>query len=383
MQKDGENILVIDIGSGSVGLGLLSTFSNNNTNKNTLTFSTRYELEYEDSVNFDTLLQKMLLGIEMGLKQLPKQSVDKIQIFLHSPWHTINTKNISVKEDSPFTVNKNFIENISEKEIKTFLQKATDTMPEYHNLVLVESIVAEVKVNGYVVKNNFDQKTTNCDIVLSMAFAPSDIVVNIKKTCTKNISINERNISFHSSTLAFAHICGGLYDGINDIMLIDIGSEITDISLIKNKVLFFGVSFAGGTHDIIRNVSNTLNTNFSDALSKTHASFSGVLNNSLFNQINKSLEPLEETWQKSISNSLTKIPSTEVIPKTIVLICEDRALTSWYEKTIKSDTLTQYLKTDGKFQVININKDALKNNIHIDENLKYIDVSLGLLCISI
>ena len=166
-------------------------------------------------------------------------------------------------------------------------------------------------------------------------------------------------------------------------MILDVGSEITDISLIKNNVLNFGVSFAEGTHDIVRKISQTLNTNFSDASSKAHARFLGILNTSLSTQIDDCLKPLEDGWQKSVANSLAKAPKNEIIPKTVVLICEESAISPWYNKSIATDTFTQYLKTDGKFRIISPNTDALKNNLDVHTDVKYVDISLSLLCISL
>src|SRR3990167_7546538 len=128
MRKDHENVLVIDIGSGSVGLGLVSNYktgSKNDSKKNIINFCTRYELEYTNEVNFGTSPEKMLSGIENSLKQIPKQTI--------------------------------------------------------------------VKINGYIVPDPFNKKVDGCEFLLSLAFAPSNVVASIENLCLKFFALNKKN----------------------------------------------------------------------------------------------------------------------------------------------------------------------------------------------
>lgn len=377
MQQDGKNILVIDIGSGSVGLALIISGK-----KNTVNFSSRFELDYGAQAQFDTLLAKMLAGIERALGQVPKGVIDETQIFLHSPWHTVHTQKCSLNENKKFTLTEKILEQASYDEIANFMTEAKVNFPGYEQLKIVESTIPEIKINGYTVEKPFGKKITNCEFLVSLALSPEDIILSITDVCSKVLNLNKKHITFHSATIAFAHLCGNLYNENNGIMIVDVGSEITDVTLVKNKAVSSGSSFAQGSHDIVRTVSQTLGTSFNDAVSKSHASFSGVSAKDLSGQIIECLKPLEITWQKAVSQALLKISTIENIPKTVILICEDMRLTPWYVETIKADTFTQYLRTDGKFVTISPNIDALKNNLIINTS-SYIDASIGLLCIAI
>lgn len=375
MQKDRKKILVIDVGSGSIGLALVLVGQ-----KNSIDFSNRYEIEYTDKVDFAILIEKMMATIKSSLAQLPKTSIDEVKVFFHSPWHNVHTKTVSIKAEKSFLLTESILNKASNEQILSFINK--DSINNYHNLKIIESVIPEIKLNGYVTKDPFNKKVTNYEFLLSLALAPEDIISSITDICSKNLIINRKNISFHSATMAFAHLCGSLYNQNSNIMVIDVGAELTEISLVKNKVLSSGISFAQGTHDIVRNVSKSLDISFTDALSKTHASFSNVLSKDLSEKINETLKPNETIWQRSISESFAKILSIETVPQSIVLICEDSNLAPWYINTLKSDTFTQYLKTEGRFKIISPNTDALKNNLNINNN-SYIDTSLGLLCITI
>lgn len=375
MIKDGQTKLVIDIGSGSIGSAIITTGK-----KNTVNFSTRYELEYGDQVHFGTLLEKMFIGVEHTLKQLPKKNIDHISIYLHSPWHTVHTKNVSIHKEKAFSITPKMIESVTHDEVESFVKNDKDKFPGYEKLVVIESTVPEIKINGYHVEDPFEKKCVNCDFLISLALAPRDIVDDIVKICSKFIKVSSSDISFHSATIAFAHICSNLYGKNDSLMILDVGSELTDISIIKNRALSSGISFVGGTHDVVRKISEYLKTSFSDSLSKAHAVFSGISTINILEDVNGTLAPLTTSWQHAIAESLAKIVGIERVPHKIVIICEDSVLAPWYKNTIESDTFTQYLKTSGKFQTINPTIESLKDSL-IVEQVSYIDTSLALLSI--
>src|SRR5574343_92514 len=320
----------------------------------------------------------MIIGIEHTLKQLPKQNIYHVSIYLHSPLHSLHTKNVALKSEKGFIITEKMIQSTTQEEVEAFMNNDANKFPGYEKLMVIESTVPEIKINGYHVENPFDKKCTDCDFLISLALAPKDIIEDITKICTKNIKISSKDISFHSATIAFAHICSNLYSKNDSLMILDIGSELTDISLIKNRALSSGISFVGGTHDVVRKISEMLKTSFSDSLSKAHAVFSGVSTIEILEQINGALVPLTTSWQRSIAESLTKIVGIERIPRKIIVICEDSVLAPWYTNAIESDVFTQYLHSTGKFQTITPSVDSLKSLINVGE-VSYIDTSLALL----
>lgn len=377
MHTEGKNVLVIDVGSGSIGLGVVSIGK-----KNTITYANRHELEFGEKVDFKLLLDKAILGIKKSLDKAPKQAIFEIHVFLHSPWHTVVTKKVSINQTKSFTLTEDFIQKVSQDEIAKFMANAQNEFPAYKDLAVIESTVPEIKINGYTINKPFGKKIKSCDFLISLALAPNEIAESIISACESLVKINKNNIKLHSATTAFTHLCSSLYNENNAIMIIDVGSEITDISLVKNKALSFGVSFAKGSHDVIRKISNLYNTNLTDSSSLAFATFSGLGSQEKTLQIEQELNPICVEWQKSISESLLKISKFEAIPRKIILICEDSNTAPWYIKSINSDTFTQYLRTDGKFQTITPSVEALKAYINLN-NLPYIDSSICLLCITI
>ncbi len=377
MHTEGKNILVIDIGSGSIGSAVVSIGK-----KNAITFANRYELEFGEKTDFKLLLDKVNLGIKHCLEKIPNKAIAEVHMFMHSPWHTVTTKKITLNEPKDFKITEDLIEQASQNEIVDFMANARANFPGFEDLMIIESTVPEIKINGYIVDKPFGKKVKACEFLMSLALAPKDIIHNITNICESVLKINKKDIKFHSATTAFTHLCSSLYNENNAIMIIDVGSEITDISLVKNKALSFGVSFVGGSHDIIRKISQLYKTNFTDSESLAFAAFSGVGAQDKTLQMETELGPLCTVWQKSISDSLVKISKFEAVPKKIILICEDSNTASWYAKSISSDTFTQYLRTEGKFQTITPSIEALKAYINMD-NVSYIDTSLCLLCITV
>jgi cell division ATPase FtsA len=377
MHNEGKNILVIDVGSGSIGSAVVSIGKTK-----TITFANRYELDFEDKVDFKVLLNKVNLGIKHSLKTLPDKNINEVHIFMHSPWHTINTKNVLLSNPKEFILTEKLIEQVSQNEIDAFMKNVMLDFPDYGNLVAIESTVPKISIEGRNFDNPFGKKVKNCEFLISIALAPKSIITDIVNICEKSLNIHSQNIKFRSATNAFAHVCSSLYSENNAIMIVDVGSEITDISIIDNKTLLFGISFSQGSNDIVRKISQANNTIFSDSKSLAFISFSGIGSQGQTRQTENNLTLLATNWQRSISESLAKIPLNSGVPKKVVLICEDKNTEPWYANTLKSDTSTQYFHIDGKFHIITPSVQALKNYIHVNEKI-YIDASLCLLCITI
>lgn len=380
MQTDGQNFLVLDIGSGSVGVAVV--FKGFYDGKNTIKYSNRHEFDYNLDINFESITNKMLITIQNALSKIPKIYIDSVVVNLHSPWHIIQSKKTYIEKAKSFKLTENFIQDISYQETDFLKNSVKDGAYKNLNLVHVESVIPIIKINGYPVREPFGQNVKNCEFIISATFMPKDIFDGIKQVCNKTLLVNQNQINFHSAYISFAHTCSNLYKNLENNLIIDVGFELTDISIINNGLVLANSSFLGGINSLVRSVAVDQKISFTNALGKLHTAFKNLSDNSLNKLIGKNLVNTEFAWQESLSKALAQTSSNEKVPHKIVLVCEDPNFLNFYKQALLNDTLTQYLKTRDKFEIIEPTIEAIKNNVIIEGN-NYIDTSLGLVCLAL
>ena len=140
--------------------------------------------------------------------------------------------------------------------------------------------------------------------------------------------------------------------------MVDIGGEVTDISMIKKDVLNDSISYPLGCNFMIRKVADSLGCTLSEAKSlillfkDKHAVAS----------TEKKLEPiinkLKTEWLSEFQKSLVNLSDDISIPATIFITVEQN-LADFFSEIIKKEQLTQYTLTESEFRVIFLGTQTL------------------------
>jgi hypothetical protein len=144
----------------------------------------------------------------------------------------------------------------------------------------------------------------------------------------------------------------------DSFLLIDIGGEITDISMVKKDIICSSISFPLGRNFMIREVSLALGCSLAEAKSFISLYKDGHASESIEEKLEPIINKLQAQWLKGFQESLVNLSNDISIPATI-FITVDQDLSDFFAKIIKTEQFSQYTLTESKFRIIFLGTEAL------------------------
>ena len=361
--KNNETVAVFDIGSGSVG-GALARL---NTNGKPEVFSvSREPIAFQQNFSFQKFLSSMLQALNNTSQVLSRAHTSPRHIFcfLASPWYASQTRVIKFSKNTPFVFSKKLADNLIYKEIENFERAHLEKHlgPKGHARPIEHKIMS-VKLNGYSVSNPIGQRALAVEMTMFISMSPESILLAIKEAIGHFFG---HQIHFSSFPFASFLVCRVLFKNKSDFILMDAGSEITDVSLIKNNIIEESFSFPLGKNFLIKSLISGLGMTQTEAVSALTVFLSEKLQDSSREQVTQVLKNAQDEWLKYFRNTLTHITHDLSLPSEIILTADDD-VAPWFIETIKKEEYNQNTLTGKNFNVIMLDTKAFSNVLNLDK----------------
>lgn len=361
-------VLVFDIGSSSVG-GALFVAQKIGVPK--IIFSIREQISLEKELTFDKFLSLTLKSLEIVSNKIctAGQGVpEEIFCIFSSPWYASQTRSIIFRREENFSFNSKLINDLISKEIDLFKEECLEKYAHNKEEVLpIELRNMQMLLNGYPVSIASNQKAKEVEITIFISMSTKEVLEKMKEVIGKHFYLSE--LKFHSFSLASFSIVRDLFAHQDDFLLIDIGGEITDISMIKKDLICSSISFSLGKNFLIRGISSVLDCSLTEASSYISMYRDGHIEEKSFKKIEPVIKKLRNEWLSKFQEALVNISNDISIPSTIFLTV-DEDMSNFFMETIKSEQFNQYTLTESKFKVIFLGTQILTNLISFKENTK-------------
>jgi len=370
-RKEKEELaLIIDIGSASVGAAIVRILPNE---KPSIIFVARDEMVFQEDLNIARFRAGMAHSLSNVLKvllsHLPKiqekskeKSITRAYVTFASPWHASETRTISSEQEKSFRMTREILDRIVRREVESF-ERAGFATHIGNDLETIERHVMRIALNGYETNNPFghEARSLHAGIFLSViSRATLDEVSRI----IKSIFFVD-NISFHSFPFVAFDVVRGFVDAPERFLVVDIGGEVTDVSVVSDRILLETTTFPVGKRTIIRAVSRSLKTTADEALSLIRLSSEKRLSNSIDGRVGKNLFDAGNTWVSSFEAALSQIATRIGIPSTLFLSADDDSL-SYFSGLVKRESFTQFTMTDEMFSIFPLSPAALNEFCQFD-----------------
>jgi cell division ATPase FtsA len=186
-------------------------------------------------------------------------------------------------------------------------------------------------------------------MTIFVSMGEEKVLKNIEDTIGKYFHFNK--MKFSSCTLSSFTVVRDMYIHQENFLLLDIGGEVTNISMIKKNILCESISFPLGCNFLPRGVSFDLGCTLSEADSLISLFNNGHAEKSVEQKLTETMNQLKEEWLKEFQKSLANISNDISIPSTIYMTI-DKDFADFFSQTIKTEQFNQYTLTDSKFEVI-------------------------------
>ncbi|OIO29445.1 hypothetical protein COX93_02375 [Candidatus Nomurabacteria bacterium CG_4_10_14_0_2_um_filter_30_12] len=367
-KKDEKELaLVFDIRSSSVG-GAFFEIQKQGIPK--IILSIREPIIFENEVNIDRFLSLTIKSLEIVASKLCMMGIGKpIKIFcvLSSPWYASQTRVIKLEKNTPFLFTSKLVDDLIKKEINIFEEEHLKNFSNSNNKTrLIEFKNMKTLLNGYQTSNPFNKKTKKLEMVVFLSIGGDQILKKIEETIFRHFHSND--IRFSSFVMASFIVSRDMFLDQDSFLLVDIGGEITDISMIKKDILNDSISYPLGYNFMIRKIAENLNCTLGEAKSLISLYKDDHIEESAEKKFEPIMNKLKMEWLKGFQESLVNLSNDISIPAT-VFITVDQNLADFFSKIIKNEQFNQYTLSESEFKIIFLGIQTLHNITTFKENV--------------
>jgi hypothetical protein len=188
---------------------------------------------------------------------------------------------------------------------------------------------------------------------------------NIETTINK--TFHTKNIKFCSFSMVSFSVVRDIFTEHEGFLLIDLGGEVTDVSMVKKNVLRESISFPMGTNFIIRGVSAGLECSPEEAKSLISLYNDGHAVGATRKKLEPIMNDLKTKWLESFQKSLANLSNDISIPSKI-FIAIDKEFAEFFLEIIKTEQFNQYTLTESKFEVVFLDAKTLNGMATFRDN---------------
>ncbi|HEY4496477.1 MAG TPA: hypothetical protein VJC04_03970 [Candidatus Paceibacterota bacterium] len=363
-RKNEQSYLLFDIGSGSVGGGVVAM----NGGKPKIVYNNREQFSFEREINQKKLFANMIRALEKSANDLQKngmphltftrfgdQRIRNIFFILSAPWCLSRTKILKMKKDEPFTLTPNFLErivNTEELEFDKDAPKIGDGLYESKvKLNAVEKKIIKIRLNGYELRSPMYKKASNLELSLFISITTDKIKEAIEKATTKIFGHNW-HCEFNSFVLSSFIALRDSFPNKHDFIFMDVSGEATEMAFVRNQVILETISFPYGRNTLIRRLAQILK--IEPALAES------LMLLRLNNRIEEALKIVGDEWLKLMATVIADFAKDDFVP-TRVFLTADQEIRNYFEKLINSQAINQFSLEGEKLATVSLDEKVLKN----------------------
>jgi hypothetical protein len=363
----GKLVLVFYIGSSSVN-GSLFFARKDGIPKIILSVNEPIALEENISADRLLLLTTRTLGIVADkVHRAGVGSPKEIFCVLSSLWYVSQTRIIKFEKNTPFLFTSKFASDLIQKERTLFKE---DHAVKYSHAGVLPRLI-EIKniktmINGYETSNPLNQKGTDLEITIFISMSGEQILSKIEEIIRKHFHFKE--MKFSSFTFSSFAVVRDIYMHSEDFLLINIGGEVTDISMIKKNMLRQSISFPLGLNFMIRDIASEFHYSLGEAKSIISLLLDGHATASVTKDLIPVMKKLKMQWLAKFQESLPNLSNDISVPGTIFLVV-DKEMSSFFSEIIKTEQFNQYTLTDSQFKVTFLDTEVFHGMASFEDNV--------------
>lgn len=351
-----ESFAVIEIASDSIG-GAVIYLPKEGLPK--VVFSVRNPVNFLLDVNFEAFWRSTRQALEKTIEDLHNfdSKLDNILCVFLSPWFVSQTKIINISQETPFKITDNFLKSVLDTEEKNFKSKYISAVGSLKGTPdFIEHEIIKTELNGYYTDKPVGKTAKTAKIGVYMSLGVKEVEEEIKKEISKKF--HDINLYFKTFPLLAFKVLGEIDNTQKGLVLVDMGGEITDISLIKNGAIEETISFPLGKNFLLRKIASKLNTfpQEAESMLKTYLRRHSGNSEKIENIINEA----EEEWCEYLVKSLEKISERGLLPMNILIIGEEN-IGNRFIKCAEREKFSQFTFLNQPFKVNNFLADKLSN----------------------
>ncbi len=312
-------------------------------------------------------MQQATLVAAGRVKQAKLGAPVRSYCFLASPWYACQIRTIRLAKGAPFIFTEKLRQELVTKEITLFETTDLKKFGPPESLKILETKNVEVKLNGYRVDDPFGKKVREVELTVFFSVSPKIVLEYIEHAIEKSFTLPK--LHFFSFLFSSFVVMRNLFTHDEEFLLVDIGGEVTDISLVKKANLVHAVSYPLGKNFVLRRLASALGKTMPEVRSLIALYLQGGLDASAKSTLEPQLASAKTEWLSAFQKSLFSITNELSLPEK-VLITADMELADWFREVIETEEFSQYVLTEKKFNAILVGGSLLYDFCNLADNVE-------------
>jgi hypothetical protein len=364
--------VIFDIGSSSVGAAL-TLFQKDAPAR--IVHTVRQPISFDDKPEPERFFQDMIAVLAQENMSVLKEGLPKLRFTEHgslsikhvayvfsSPWCVSQTKMARIEKPEPFVLTRAVIEKIVDQNEKAFEAETLSADPSElsSKLAVIEKRVVHVSLNGYEVSDPYGKKARTAEISFLMSLAPKAVVDRISEVSMNSFHPRDTKM-FSFPLVAFSMIRDSFHD-VDDFVFLDVGGEISEISVVKRGLILETASFPAGFRSLVRKVASTFATTYAEAESLIKLSSAGDGDDTLKEKLAPVIESASREWASAFHDVLAGLSTKASLPQDLFANANSD-LAHYFIFGIKREKISQFGAEEVPFSVTFISADKLKESV--------------------
>lgn len=307
--------LFIDVRSGSIGAALINSTGET---KSEILFCKRLRLPLQMEFVADRLQSSLLEKLNELFSELHSANIrrpDEVHITIGAPWQISQTRLVVNTSETSFRYDENFAKKILLEEEDAF--KAEN----FRNIdaQIIEQEIISIELNGYKTDKPMGKLAKELKLSSYLSAISKHLFEAIENRAQH--AFHHKKIDFHTFPI-LALVAGNkiMKGKVPSYLMIDIGGEVSEASLIRDGIIINAFSFPLGAHSVIREIAQNFKSNIDEAESMYEAFLDKRISLKLSDKIKHVLSNIQVKWTAYTRGILEKIALNYILPQDIVIL---------------------------------------------------------------
>lgn len=289
--------------------------------------------------NFEKFQKSLYRTSEKAVGYLVKKSreskkrPDSAIIIFSSPYYVSQTRIIRLAKEKKFLITGDFLKKTINEEGELLKKQwqgkingaggALGCVSDKVGTEIIEEEIMKATANGYPVRQLAGKFAQKAEIFAYFSLG----IKEIREKLGELIYHGFGEMPVRSQTFPFVafSVLNSIMNINGGLLLVDVGGEITDYSVIRNKILEETISFPLGDNFLVRRIASAFNFSFEDssALLKQYAR--GGLHPEANEKVKKIIQASQEKWCGLFQKSLKDLAGPSFPPKKVLFLGREMA----------------------------------------------------------
>lgn len=311
------------------------------------------------------VFKKVLARVEKA-GMVKNESVREVHCTFASPWYLSQTKIVREVKDAPELFSQKALEEMVERESHAFCDAfaKSEYGERFHEaLELVERNMVSLSLNGYETAQPKGKRYKEIETALYFSVVGSELLKNVRETVAR--VFHRAHVSFHTFPLVTFSVVRDVPNVPHHFLLADVGSEVSDFTIVKKGVAMQTVTVPLGAQHFIRSLQKGAGVSPETSLSVLSLHGMDALSDETNAKIVPVLKKASLEWQTAISESIRLLSEEYFIPGTVIVAAEDR-LQAFFANLFSDHSLSHGPSDGTPFSVVRLDRDFISKHYHVD-----------------